>query len=200
MNSSESILLLSSEEDVIKDVVCSLSLVNLPVVITRNLNEARTAVSESVPKLILTRLAIKGNDKAGLDFARILATEINFSHIPVVALLRKGEQDLLQADADSFAATIYLPVEFPTFTQQVQDVLTNTTINTSYGGALSASVNEKRTEATREQKLELVNHIHASVLDWLEKSQVFASAHLEDVPSLLAHITNEVCIKFEQNK
>ncbi|NLF24315.1 MAG: hypothetical protein GX589_01480, partial [Deltaproteobacteria bacterium] len=88
------VLLMEVEDSVIKDVICSLGLVDISVVSSFDVDQAKRMALEAKPNLVLARARISGDEQAGVNLARELAGEgLRF---PVVALYRQGEKGLIE--------------------------------------------------------------------------------------------------------
>jgi hypothetical protein len=112
------VVLLASTAAVIKDVKDSLALIDMVVYPVATLGEAKKAIVDRSPTLILTVLAVKSDPNAGAKLAKDCAAHATLKSVPVVALLQKSDPE----SAD-FLYQVRLPVEFPRFTQQIQEVV-----------------------------------------------------------------------------
>ena len=189
------ILLLESEESVIKDVTCSLKLVDIPVLSFWNVDEARRMALESQPELILARARVGDDAGAGVSLARALAGEKEGRAFPVVVLLTQSERGLIGEHRRLFVSEIGLPVEFPAFTRQVQKILTGLKTD-----AACAAVPAKETAAVsapcadrHDRNMLIAFEIQHRVMDLLRKDGRLAESEAKRVPGLIQEITDQVC-------
>lgn len=200
MTNSETILLVGSDEDVIKDVHTSLSLVNMPLVVARTLQDARRYLERATPRLILCRVHLRTQEKGGLQFARFVAQDHEFRHIPRVLLAKKPELEALSAEMDFFYGHLLLPVVFPVFTQQVQALLQKLTVQSSYEEAPQPvkppARNQFDPNSDPNYKFKIVQEIQTAVMNSLKASEVFYSARPDEIPDMLAQVTNELCTRY----
>lgn len=196
MGNTNSILLLGSDEDVIKDVMCSLSLINLPLTVARTLQEGRRALEREIPGMIFCRINLKTQEKGGLLFARFLAEDPEYHRIPRVLLAKKNELELLGEEMDLFYGHLILPVVFPNFTHQVQSLLSKLAVQSTYP---DEPQHGDQFDPARDPnyKFRIVQEIHAAVLKVLQSSDVFMTARPQDVPDIVSHVTNELCLRYE---
>lgn len=194
-DSPDSILLLSSEEDVIKDATYSLNLINVPLSVARTMLDAELMLQRTLPRLIICRLHLKTQEKAGLLFARSVSEDSRLCFIPRVLLAKKPELNSVKTESGYFFAQLLLPIVFPVFTQQVQAILSQLTVQAHYKEERA----EVRFDPQRDPnyKFKLVEDIHRKVVELIKQSEVFRSAMPQDVPTVVAHITNEVCTNFD---
>lgn len=205
------ILLLESEESVIKDVTCSLRLVDIPVLASFDVVDAKRVAIESRPNLVLARARIGGDSLAGVNLARALAGEgAGFS---VVALYAPGEKGLIDEHRDLFVSEIGLPVEFPHFTRQVQQILASLQPEAQEGHAdkAGAASSVKPAEVphqppaesaaeVRGRNLLIAYDLQLGVLDQLRQDPHLSKASVREMVDLVQDTTKRVCASFDQRK
>ncbi len=117
------VLLLESEEGVIKDITCSLRLIDIPVIATISLEEARSKILETKPSLILVRAKIAGETQAAVTLAERIAADDQLDKVPVIVLCTATEKNDITPKLGMFQGELLLPVEFPAFALKVQELL-----------------------------------------------------------------------------
>ncbi len=206
MKTSNAILLVESEEQVIKDVVCSLRLIDVPVLSSASVAEAKQSALKEKPALILARLRLQDDESAGITLARDLADEKMLGDVPVVVLCTPSEKRLLEG-VDVFDAQISLPVEFPLFTRQVQSLMDSARKKTKASAvslvpkaAKAAPAREEENQPPVHNNLAIVSGIQFAVLEKLKNSGALQEKLPEEIPALVAEVTHEVCSKFDPKK
>lgn len=209
MKQSNAVLLLESEEQVIRDVICSLRLIDVPVLASASVTEAKQSALNDKPCLILVRLRIQGDDAAGLALARDLAGDQDLRDVPVVLLCTASERRLVEEHTDLFDAQISLPVEFPLFTRQVQGILQRLSGEREHPRELkllrseTVEKGEVRIDGNADvlyRNLGIISAIQHSVWENLRRDERVGKIPPEQMPGLVAEATREVCSKFNSKK
>jgi len=202
------VLLLEAEESVIKDVTCSLRLIDIPVLASKDIGDAKRLILESRPTLVLARARVSGDDQAGVNLARELAAQEQ-GGCPVVALFTPGERKLVEEHQDLFVSRIGLPVEFPDFVRQVQGILESLT-SASQGKRPSVSGGTCAEEGTTMQgecgvevttrNLLIAYELQQQVIERLKQNARVSSASVREMLELVEQTTAAVCASFGQGK
>ena len=223
MTAARSVLLMESERAVIKDLTCSLRLIDLPVQEVGSVLEAKSCVRSNKPALVLARPVVGSDSQAGITLARELSADRELQSIPVVLLCTPSEKSLIENDLNLFDAEVILPVEFPAVTYQIQDLLKRFAAGknaaaeplnktapvdtveqvTRAGLVLNGTIAEvaiPRLTPEQERNLHVAYRIQLAVLDELRRSRFFGKIDPEKVPNVVAAVTKSVCHYFDQEK
>ena len=227
MTAARSVLLMESEKTVIKDLTCSLRLIDLPVKEVGSVLEAKSCARNTKPAMVLARPVVGSDSQAGVTLARELSTDQELQSIPIVLLCTPSEKSVIEKDLDLFDGEVVLPVEFPAVTYQIQDLLkrfaegkkepaetiqkvvpVDTVEQVAKAGlALNGTLNGAVTEVTiprltpeQERNLHIAYRIQLAVLDELRRSKFFGKIEPEKVPHVVAAVTKSVCHYFNQKK
>ena len=216
-----SVLLLDSDLGTIKDVTCSLRLVNIPVTAVPSVAEAVRSLEVVKPSLVIARRRVADSETAAIDLVDQVASATG---TPVVLLVKPGEEQLFDGTLERFDGVIHLPVEFPVFTYKVQELLGKL----AQKGARAADVDnsvKKQEDASMEtldelpdpdasvgtqqaasqvsmkpSNLSVAYDIQLRVIGELSKTANFATADVEEVSRLVSEATARVCKTYEPRK
>lgn len=199
---AEPVVLLESEENVVKDVVCSLRLVDIPVLASWSVDEAKRLALESRPHLVLARARVSGDENAGVRLAQALAAERR--GLPVVALYTPGERPLIEPHRGLFASEIGLPVEFPEFTYTVQRIISGLKSVPTGEASQSPAVDQPTAAPStpsaaeeagaRELGMLIVYDVQHRVAEILAKDPRLARARPGEVFDIIQEATRTVCL------
>jgi hypothetical protein len=209
---ASAVLLLESEETVIKDVTCSLRLVDVPVIAFWDVAEAKRVAVERRPALILARARIRGDDQAGASLAMALAGEKLLDEMPVVVLYTQGEKELVESQRSFFFSEIGLPVEFPYFTNRVRNIMEEIRTRSQRAagpesaagkGALGVGKIEGRAETglagEKDRRNMLIAYdIQLRVLDQLKRGDILSKVGEHQVPGIVESVTHQICAAFDK--
>lgn len=206
MNQDKAILLIEQEEQVIKDVRCSLKLIDIPLLTVADLPQALTSIEVETPLLILLRLKIEDTTAPELSLARELITSDHTKGVPVVVLCTESEKDIIKHDLPLFSGIINLPLAFPTFINEIR-----TFINQSQkidSCILASSTNDSDSIAEKMHKsasdlhhnLAVLYGVQAAVFDKLKNERILETATEADLLLSIAEATRIVCASFDINK
>lgn len=208
-----SVLLVEPDEAVIKDVVCSLRLIDIPVSSARTIEEAFEIAQKKLPTLILTRTKIATDDQAGQKLVEKLRQDLGLQSLPVYALCTSSELDMLGEVRGLFTGVVPLPVEFPAFPEQIKKIVdfdaTSHTI-TEPAQAVLAQVERQEIPETasdkpvdieiKDRNFSVAYAIQSRVLQELESDGRIHHARLEQVPGIVNQVTARVCVRYTTDK
>ena len=119
--SQKGLLLVESDPDVALDILTSIKLIQVPVTVVATVAKALTEIGANSPLMVLSRVAVDEDSAAALKLAQALLTIEQAP--PLVVLCRNAERGRIEKYLELFAGELPLPVEFPMFTQQLQQLL-----------------------------------------------------------------------------
>jgi DNA-binding NtrC family response regulator len=218
----ESVLLLETDKQVVKDVTCSLRLVDIAVHAAGSVTELINEAKRKRPGLVITRAGVVGDEKAGVRLAEELASKEELAAVPVVLLCTSSERSAIEKYIEMFDAEVALPIEFPSVTYQIQEVLDKSTAEAKVSSMLlepempledgvskvMQAVEEGRGDLptaaikpmdceNRRRNLVIAYDIHIAVLRELEQSRMFGSLNSARVPQVVAAVTQSVCNAYD---
>ena len=217
MSEGRSLLLLEENEGVIKDVVCSMRLIGIAVQVAHSVAECHSLALSLKPALVLVRARIKSSAQAAHELRARFAKDPEVCRLPLVVIGTSSELALL--GTDDFGGQIAVPVEFPTFANEVQKKLVglagilSSRAPAPAAGECQLAVPEKASEVppagseahglsarpesmSLENKLLAVYAIQMAVLDELKGSAAFLDAAPSEVAGRVAEVTAKVCKSF----
>ena len=228
MSEAQAVLLVESEQSVIKDLTCSLRLIDLPVYSAGSVLEAKSSVRSKRPSLVLVRSVVGDDPQAGVTLARELSVDQELGSLPVVLLCTPSEKSLLEGSLELFDAELNLPIEFPSVTYQIRDILKRfekgkaikdhalldrvipDTVERvakavalgggAADGAVAADFSMPPLTPEQERNLHVAYRIQLAVLDELRRSRFFGKIGEDKVPHVVAAITNTVCQYFNDKQ
>lgn len=211
MSTFFSVALVDSDPQVINDVTCSLRLVNVPLASATSVDDAKRLLAEVKPNLILVRPTIQGDKQAGARVIEYISLQDELKAIPLVALVTHNERHHIERVRSMCTGELLLPVEFPTFTQQVMSFIAGgktggrkeakpaqvalASENGESRAAQPAAVSSAATP-TSDARLVSAYAIQLAVLEQLKSNESFQRASLGEVPKIVAEVTNQVCLSF----
>jgi len=201
VSAGKTILLLESDEQIVKDVIASLRLIDVSVQLVRTASEVKPAAREKRPALILLRLRLQGDQKAVIELAAELAADEELREVPAAVLCTESEKRLLEGHLHLFDAAINLPVEFPEFTKQVQRVM-----EARRGGVTRESrPGPEAGEASQwpeaaQRNLGIACAIQHAVIEKLKREGRLFGAGAAAVAALVMEATAEICAHFDPRK
>ncbi|RMG39756.1 MAG: hypothetical protein D6719_12565 [Candidatus Dadabacteria bacterium] len=216
-----SIVLFDSDPGVIEDVICSMRLVNIPVHKAESVEAAKKVIFDERPALVLARAKVKDDTKASARLVRELHRSPGLGRIPVVVLCRPSERELVEDDLDLFSGQIELPVEFPAFTQRVQDFISNPVVRkptikpaatpVEEAADISSADNQPEIEQSSDSQAEIELPVHderllllyslqQDVVEHLKQDREFLDLPLYEVPRYIAQVTHSLAAKFKPIK
>lgn len=217
MTAIGSVLLFEHDQSVIKDVTCSLRLIGVPVMTCLSVEEAQDTVQKYRPALVIARFK-PGESNSGLALAEQLRGVDASKNIPVYALCSVGDHTDLKQHSDMFNGCFVLPVEFPAFPREVQEIIgvpegprRDPNKKSGFRPVPEAQSHQQAIAATaesqsnvdasiRDRNFALAYAIQSKVLRELELDGRLDRAALEQVPGILNQVTAKVCIKYATDK
>lgn len=215
MTKLQSVLLVESDAAVVADVVASLRLVSIPVMVAHDEAELEKLLAEVRPGMIVVRATIAGKATAGAEIVAGLAARSDLSGLPIVALLKHSERAAMESCFSVCRGQIFLPVEFPAFTYKVQEFFVPVSQAEVHKQALAKEIQsgtgtddkaqKKKGKAAGaspksagrvDEKLLTAYSIQLLALESLQSNPAFTGASPEDVPRILAEITNKICLSY----
>ena len=222
-----SVLLVESDEFVVKDVTASLRLANIPVMVAHSLSEVEKILGEVRPGMLLIRAGVGADDEIN-QFVKRFVSRQDIEQIPIVLLMKNSERTRVETSVKYCRGTVGLPVEFPAFTYRIQELFAARTVvpkvdeaelPTSSGvpeGAPSSEPTEKSSKRSTkgssaprvespgaratirgvDDRMVVAYSIQLLVLEAIRKNPAFESANVEEVPKLVAEITNRICLSY----
>lgn len=220
-----SVLLVESDEYVIKDVTASLRLANIPVMVAHSLGEVDKILGEVKPSMLIVRATV---DAEVNSYVKAFVRRKDVDQVPIVVLAKNSEEELVAGCRPYCRGMVGLPVEFPAFTYRVQELFTKKTETipcddeeditseevevtevitekkkgkSKKGGAAIADIDPlgttaKATIRSVDQRMVAAYSIQLLVLEALRKNPAFEHAGVEEVPKLVAEITNKICLSY----
>ncbi len=204
-----SVLLVESESETIRDVSASLRLVSIPITVVHSVEEARTALGVARPTVILTRLEVEQEKGVAQKLAALLQSDAVLGSIPLALIATPAERAAAAASSSLFKAILPLPVEFPSFTHRVQELLdavsvTPTPVPAPARPDAPSSQREVKTlgrvAASYDRRLLVALAIQHEVLDRLRRDERFGQLSAEDIPARIEQLTSEICRSYDVNK
>jgi hypothetical protein len=178
-----SVLLVETEEGVIKDVSFGLGLINQPLEVAPSVLDAKKSIVRRKPALVIARNALGGEPKAAERLARELSEHGEYEDLTVVGLYDHVKE--LPAEDEKPSRTyeaISLPLEFPLFSRKIEEYLARSKVN-------AARVQVQR-DSVRDQ-LSMARALQERVLQLVERELAAKSG--ASVPELVLEATRIVC-------
>lgn len=183
------VLLLDSDDNVVKDVTYSLRLVKLDVEVVSTVLDAKKSVVREKPGLVLARHHLPGEQNAAHRLAAELSEHPDYAELTVVGLYDAPAEIPPEKPAPYFEAFV-LPVEFPVFTRKVEELLSRSKVRAT--GAESARLAREAGERERLSRgLQTAHLLQQQALE-LVKAELMKGP-IEDVPGCLLEATRKVC-------
>lgn len=208
-----SVLLVEPDEAVIKDVVCSLRLIDIPVSSARTIEEAVELAQQKIPTLILTRTKIATDSQAGQKLVEKLRQDSGLQALPVYALCTSSELEMLGDFREFFTGVVPLPVEFPAFPEQIKKIVAFDSASHSITEPAEAVLvrverqgipevaSDKPVDIEiKDRNFSVAYAIQSRVLQELESDGRIHHARLEQVPGIVNQVTARVCVRYTTEK
>lgn len=215
---AESLLLVCSEEPIVKDVSFAASMLQLPVVVARTFGEVERSIGEADVRLVLARPTIKGIDRLIFELHEFMKNEASqAARAPIALLCKETEESLVeQGHVAQCVGVLRLPVEFPAFVHSLQALWSQAIVarvemrgtlvkkepeddfdrpaatgsGSDWGGGEADSVEP---EASRELKLQLLRNLQEAVIEMIQGGSIIDRTPLDELPRLLMKVTSVVC-------
>jgi CheY-like chemotaxis protein len=214
----QSVLLLESDAQVVKDFTCSLRLVGITVHVSGDVSDAVGLIRTHRPALAVARPSVSGDPRAGLRLVEELSQKPE-EHPPVIVLCTSNERTSIEQHLSVFDGELPLPIEFPSVTYRIQELIER-------GGAKphepepQAVMDAQRAEEevaqarmkamqatparsaaetpaeTADRNMTIAYGIQVTVLQKLQQSPSFGSLGTDHVPKVVAAVTQAVCNSF----
>jgi len=207
-----SVLLVESESETIRDVSASLRLVSIPITVVHSVEEARTALGVARPTVILTRLELEQERGLAQKLVALLQSDPALSSIPLALIATPAERSAAAASSSLFKAILPLPVEFPSFTHRVQELLDAVSVSATPSAPTAAVRTDTPRSAPREVKtlgrvgasydrrLLVALALQQEVFDRLRRDDHFGQLAAADIPARIEQLTSEICRSYDVNK
>lgn len=214
MTKLQSVLLVESDAAVVADVVASLRLVSIPVMVAHGEAELEKLLAEVRPGMIIVRATIAGKATAGAEIVVRLAARSDLNGLPIVALLKHSERAAMESCFPVCRGQIFLPVEFPAFTYKVQEFFVPVSQAEVHKQALAKEIQsgtgaDEKAQKKKgkggapssksgrvDEKLLTAYSIQLLALESLQSNPAFTGASPDEVPRILAEITNKICLSY----
>ena len=199
------LLLLEESEVIVQDIVCSLRLVDIQVESFCDVDVLKSFALTEKPGMVLAGVKLKCDPSAGVRLAREFAEEPLLRDVPVILLCRRGEEKALSGDVRQlFQGVLFLPVEFPAFTKNVQQLLESIEKGEmvpfldaqSVDGGEGVSASDSG-EGDR-QRLFIVYDIQQQVAERIRSSALLRDLDLQRVPQVVEAVTRELCLRYNR--
>ena len=205
-NKSGSILLLESDANTAADIVASISLLDLPVDVSASVAEAKSLLMDRQPLVVLARARVQGDAEAAKRLALEVSRLPSDSRPPVILAATESERHQLASELDQFAGQLKIPVEFPIFTQHVQQLLEE--LVWSVGGAIGIAAPEVSVASGIPQasidlerpatRLELLYQVQLEVLKRLTQAGEVDKSEVHGFERRIADETSKVCAEISE--
>jgi hypothetical protein len=160
--------------------------------------------------MIIVRSTIGGRATAGAEIVSNLSTRSELSGTPIVALLKHSERAAMEGSFAQCRGQIFLPVEFPAFTYKVQEFFAPISQSEAQKKAMAQEIqSEKNDEVSPKKKGRVASRsgriddrlltaysIQLLALESLQSNAAFTGATPDEVPKILAEITNKICLSY----
>lgn len=220
---NRSCVLFGADPGIVGDVRSALGVIQLQVLAAGDIDQlGNLMAAEPPPQAVLFRPGTREDQTLGLKTASSLRGRPSLREIPFVLIATEGEQSALPAEIPFFDGILTIPVEFPTFTKQVQEFLETFDPNMrpdlpaggsggefefpdeAPGNAAPSSAQSFQSAgsaefaADLEERLLIVYAIQVRVLEELRRSEHFSSVPLDKIGSMLMQVTEKVSRSFNK--
>ncbi len=217
MTQGETCLLFGCDASTESDIIASMKLIEMDVLRAESIEEAKRAMLEMKPKLVFARCDVSGDSNPAVELSKNVKSHVDLQTTPIVLLHEKDEPGYEKTNI--FEASLKLPVEFPTFTQQVRKLIEHFEKHPPEPREIPdedlasvASHQQQKAEAICEvessdrerggsmtpldKRMVVAYGIQMRLLEVLRSDMRFQNAGLETLPEVVAEVTAEVCREF----